>query len=83
MPTFCWRSPNKGSFNTDLYGCIFHSFSAWYIFLLLFSFRNSRRPPVGRELHFDETNTYSLCVSIRLQIVAWLHSSGPDIYSSV
>jgi hypothetical protein len=27
--TFCWRSVNKGSFNTGVCGRVFHSFSVW------------------------------------------------------
>jgi hypothetical protein len=36
-PTFCCKSSSKGSFSTDMYGCIFHSFSAWYIVYNAFS----------------------------------------------
>lgn len=25
--TFCGRSTDKGSFNSDMYGCIFHSYN--------------------------------------------------------
>jgi hypothetical protein len=35
-PTFCCRLTNKDSFSTDMYGCIFHSFSAWYNFCNFF-----------------------------------------------
>jgi hypothetical protein len=34
-PIFCW-STNKGSFNTDMYVCIFHLFSVWYSFFSAF-----------------------------------------------
>jgi hypothetical protein len=36
LPTFCLRSTNKGSFSTDMYGCIYHLFSVWYIFCKTF-----------------------------------------------
>jgi hypothetical protein len=35
-PTFCWRSTNKGSFSTDVHGCIFHSLSVWQIVAMNF-----------------------------------------------
>jgi len=36
-PTLCWRSTNRGSFSTVMYGCIFLSFSVWYNFYNAFS----------------------------------------------
>jgi hypothetical protein len=39
--TFCWRSTIKGSFSTDMYGCIIRSYSVWYNFCKLFL---SKRP---------------------------------------
>jgi hypothetical protein len=44
LHTFCWRSTNKGSFNTDMYGCIFHSFSVWYNFCNALSSETACRP---------------------------------------
>jgi hypothetical protein len=29
-PTFCWRSTNKGSFSTDMHGCIVLSLGVWH-----------------------------------------------------
>jgi len=46
-PTFCWRSTNKGSFSTDMYGCIFHSFSVWYNFCNAFFIP---KPPADHSL---------------------------------
>jgi hypothetical protein len=35
--TVCWMSINKDSFNTDMYGCIFRSFTFLYNFWNAFS----------------------------------------------
>jgi hypothetical protein len=43
-PAFSYRSTNTGSFRTDTYGCIFHSFSVWYNFYNAFSSKTSCRP---------------------------------------
>jgi hypothetical protein len=43
-PTFCWRSTNKGSFSTDMYGCIFHLFCVWYNFCNVFSSKTACGP---------------------------------------
>jgi len=50
-PTFCWRSTNKGSFSTDMYGCIFHSFSVWYNFFNAFSSETACGPPADSPGH--------------------------------
>jgi hypothetical protein len=42
---FSWRSTKRGSFNTDVYECTFHSFSVWYNFCKCFVFLNRRGPP--------------------------------------
>jgi hypothetical protein len=44
-PTFCRRSANKGSSSTDMYGCIFYSFSVWCSFCNAFSYETARGPP--------------------------------------
>jgi hypothetical protein len=36
-PALCCWSTNKGSFSTDMYGCIFHSFSVCYNFFNAYS----------------------------------------------
>jgi hypothetical protein len=41
LRTFCWRSVNKDSFSTDLYGCIFRSFTVWYNFCNAFSYETA------------------------------------------
>jgi hypothetical protein len=38
-PAFCW-SANKGSFSTDMNGCIFHLLSVLIQFLQYFVFQN-------------------------------------------
>jgi len=54
LPTFCWRSTNKGSFSTDMYGCIFHSFSVWYNFCNAFSSETACGPPMVHERQFEK-----------------------------
>jgi hypothetical protein len=44
MLAFCWRSTNKGSFSTDMYGCVFH-LSVWYNFCNAFSSETACGPP--------------------------------------
>jgi hypothetical protein len=54
--TFSWKSANKGIFSTDIYGCIFYSFSVWTTFVMLF-FWNSPRAAADHSLRNTE-----LCV---------------------
>jgi hypothetical protein len=60
---FCWRSTNKGSFGTDMYGYIFHSFSVWYNVLQCFFFRNCCEPS---RTAISETLLYTIVVITRL-----------------
>jgi len=69
--TFCWRSTNKGSFSTDMYGCVFHLFSVWYSFWNIFlpkppadHLANRRGSPVVRGPHFDLFKTLRTWLSL-------------------
>jgi hypothetical protein len=60
-PTFCWWSVNKGSFSTDMFGCVFHSFSVWYNFCSAFSYETAA----------DHSFGYTALFSIPVFIKPW------------
>jgi len=61
--TFCWKSANKGSSSTDIYGCSFHSLSVWHNFCNAMSSETACRPPRttgGLRTIVWETQSYML-----------------------
>jgi len=44
-PTFCWRSNNKGSFSTDMFGCVLQSVRQNFAMLFLTKPPADRREP--------------------------------------
>jgi hypothetical protein len=56
LPTFCWRSSNKGSFSTDIHAHFFHLLSVWFNSCIVFS-----PEPHMCSLHGDEACTVVQC----------------------